>query len=314
MEDFPVYLFTGFLESGKTKFIKETLEDTRFNSGERTLLLLCEEGEIEYDTAPGYMKNVFIERLEKESDLTPRVLDYFEKKHKAERAIVEYNGMWMIRSFMDNLPESWAVYQEFMFADATTFLAYNANMRSLVGDKLSSCDLVVFNRFTDSMDKMAFHKIVRGISRRPDIGYEYGDGRVEYDDIEDPLPYDVESPHIVLDDNDYAIWYRDVSEEPKKYNGKTIDYLGMAVTNPRFKPGIFVFGRQVMTCCAADIQFASFIALCDPDKMPSTRKWYRASFKMEYKFHKLYRQKGPVMTVLSMEPADPPADPVATFF
>ena len=45
----PVYAFTGFLESGKTKFIQETLEDPRFNGGERTLLLVCEEGEEEYD-------------------------------------------------------------------------------------------------------------------------------------------------------------------------------------------------------------------------------------------------------------------------
>ena len=42
--EIPVYLFTGFLEAGKTRFIQETLEDERFNAGERTLLLLCEEG------------------------------------------------------------------------------------------------------------------------------------------------------------------------------------------------------------------------------------------------------------------------------
>ena len=47
--ELPVYLFTGFLESGKTKFIQETLEDSRFNAGERTLLLVCEEGVEEYE-------------------------------------------------------------------------------------------------------------------------------------------------------------------------------------------------------------------------------------------------------------------------
>ena len=115
--------------------------------------------------------------------------------------------------------------------DASTFLGYNANMRSLVVDKLSSCELVVFNRFTESMDKMEFHKIVRGISRRTDIAYEYGEGRVEYDDIEDPLPYDLNAPVIELKDEDYAIWYRDVSEEPKKYHGKIVEYKGMAIVN-----------------------------------------------------------------------------------
>ena len=49
-QEYPVYLFTGFLESGKTSFINETLSDPKFyKDGDRTLLLLCEEGEEEYD-------------------------------------------------------------------------------------------------------------------------------------------------------------------------------------------------------------------------------------------------------------------------
>ncbi len=314
MEDFPVYLFTGFLESGKTRFIKETLEDSRFNGGERTLLLLCEEGELEYDTDLPSMENVFIEVIENESDLTPRVLDYLEKKHRAERAMVEYNGMWQISSFCDNMPEAWAIYQEFLFIDAGTFLNYNANMRGLVVDKLTTCELAVFNRFGAGMDKMEFHKIVRGVSRRTAIVYESPDGNVEYDDIEDPLPYDLDAPVIMVGDEDYALWYRDVSEEPKKYKGKTVECLGMAVVNPRFQAGSFAFGRKVMTCCVEDIQFASFLALCDPAHMPENKKWYRLRFEMEFKFHKLYGRRGPVLTVRSMEEAGPPEDPVATFY
>ena len=314
MEDFPVYLFTGFLEAGKTRFIKETLEDPRFNGGERTLLLLCEEGEIEYDTELPCMENVFIEVIENESDLTPRVLDYLEKKHRAERALVEYNGMWQVNSLYDGMPDAWAVYQEFMFVDAGTFLSYNANMRGLVVDKLSSCELVVFNRFLPDMDKMEFHKIVRGVSRRTAIAYESPEGDVAYDDIEDPLPFDIDAPVIELDDEDYALWYRDVSEEPKKYSGKTVECLGMAVVNSRFKAGSFAFGRKVMTCCVEDIQFASFLAQCDPKSMPENKKWYKLRFEMEYKFHKLYGRRGPVLTVLSMEEAEPPEEPVATFY
>ena len=47
-KEIPVYLFVGFLESGKTKFIQETFEDPNFDSGDKTLLLICEEGEEEY--------------------------------------------------------------------------------------------------------------------------------------------------------------------------------------------------------------------------------------------------------------------------
>ena len=164
MEDFPVYLFTGFLESGKTRFIKETLEDPRFNGGERTLLLLCEEGEVEYDTDLRCMENVFIEVIENESDLTPRVLDYLEKKHRAERVMVEYNGMWMLSSLYDNMPDAWAIYQEFLFIDAGTFLSYNANMRGLVVDKLTTCELAVFNRFVAGMSMGGYGAYKLGIT------------------------------------------------------------------------------------------------------------------------------------------------------
>ena len=117
--EIPVYLFTGFLEAGKTRFIQETLEDKRFNAGERTLLLLCEEGEEEYapDTFAG--QNVFIETIEEENDLAATRLAALQKKHRATRVLVEYNGMWMLDSLYRHMPEEWSIYQEFLFVDAT---------------------------------------------------------------------------------------------------------------------------------------------------------------------------------------------------
>ena len=43
-QQIPVYLFTGFLEGGKTRIIQESMEDKRFNSGEKTLMIQCEDG------------------------------------------------------------------------------------------------------------------------------------------------------------------------------------------------------------------------------------------------------------------------------
>ena len=213
--DIPVYLFTGFLEAGKTKFIQETLEDKRFCTGERTLLLVCEEGEEEYAPEQFADPSVLIRVIESQDELTVDNLARYVEETKAERVVIEYNGMWLLDALYAAMPEGWMVYQEFLFADATTFLAYNNNMRQLVYDKLKSCELVVFNRFTPAMDKMAFHKIVRGASRRADIAYENLSGQVEYDDIEDPLPFDLEAPIVEIGDEDYAMWYRDMSEEPK---------------------------------------------------------------------------------------------------
>ncbi len=313
-KELPVYLFTGFLEAGKSKFIKGTLEDPRFNVGDRTLFLVCEEGEVEFDEDLPQMENVFIEVIENESDLTPKVLQYLEDKHQATRVLVEYNGMWRLINLFNNMPEHWAIYQEFLFIDSNTFLTYNKNMRELVVDKLATCDMAVFNRFQEGMDQLLFHKIVRSVSRRANIAYEYENGEVEYDDLEDPLPFDMEADVIEIDDDDYALWYRDISEDMKKYSGKTVEFTGIAVYNNRVAPGTFAFGRQVMTCCEADIQFASLLAQCPPKDMPTNNGWYKMRFKIEIKFHKMYGEKGPILNVISMEKCPAPAQPVATFF
>ncbi|MBQ5870732.1 MAG: hypothetical protein IIW57_07250 [Lachnospiraceae bacterium] len=312
--DIPVYLFTGFLESGKTKFIQETLCDERFNKGEKTLLLVCEEGVEEYEPDEFSGENVFIKIVEEESELSEELLRSFIKETDAERVVVEYNGMWMLDSLYQAMPEEWVVYQEFMFADATTFLTYNQNMRQLTYDKLKSCELVVFNRFTREMDKMPYHKIVRGASRRADIAYEYAPDDVEYDDIEDPLPFDINAPVIEIGVNDYAIWYRDLTENPSNYEGKTIKVLCRALTRKKLPSKTFIVGRHVMTCCIEDTQFAALVCQWDQASKVINDSWVTLTAKIHYKFHVAYKQKGPVLTCIEMEPAEAPENSIATFF
>ena len=313
-QDMPVYLFTGFLEAGKTKFIQETLEDRRFCNGERTLLLVCEEGEEEYAPDQFADPNVFIRVIGEQSELNTPNLLRFAAETRCERVVVEYNGMWMLDALYQAMPESWMVYQEFLFADATTFLSYNSNMRQLVYDKLKSCELVVFNRFTPDMDKMAFHKIVRGASRRADIAYEAPDGQVVYDDIEDPLPFDLNAPVVEIADEDYALWYRDMSEEPKKYEGKTVKFKCRALKRGKLPKGCFVVGRHVMTCCVEDIQFAGLVCQWDKADLVQDESWMVLTAKINYKFHLAYGKRGPVLTYLDSALTSPPAQDVATFY
>lgn len=313
-KDIPVYLFTGFLESGKTKFIQETLEDRRFCNGERTLLLVCEEGEEEYAPEQFADKNVFIRVAASQEELTADRLSAWLKETRAERVVIEYNGMWLLDVLYGAMPEGWMVYQEFMFADAGTFLTYNANMRQLVYDKLKSCELVVFNRFNGSMDKMEFHKIVRAASRRSDIAYEYVGGKVEYDDIVDPLPFDINAPIVEIGDDDYAEWYRDMSEEPKKYEGKTVRFKCRALVRKKMPEHSFIVGRHVMTCCVQDIQFAGLVCQWDKADTVKDDSWIVLTAKINFKFHRAYSKKGPVLTYINSEPCDAPEQPVATFY
>lgn len=310
----PVYLFTGFLEAGKTRFIQETLEDKRFCKGEKTLLLVCEEGVEEYEPDQFCTKTVAIRTIADQSELTSENLLRLARETDAERVVVEYNGMWMLDLLYTALPEGWMVYQEFFFADARTFLVYNENMRQLVYDKLKSCELAVFNRFTPDMDKMAFHRIVRGASRRCDIAYEAPDGKVEYDDIVDPLPFDVDAPVIEIGDDDYALWYRDLSEEPKKYEGKTVCFRCQAVVRGKLPSETFVVGRPVMTCCVQDIQFAGLVCQWKNANTVQDDSWIVLTARINFKFNRAYGKKGPVLTFLSMEPSEEPEQPVASFY
>ena len=310
----PVYLFTGFLEAGKTRFIQETLEDKRFCKGEKTLLLVCEEGVEEYEPDQFCTKTIALRTIADQSELTSENLLRLARETDAERVVVEYNGMWMLDLLYTALPEGWMVYQEFFFADARTFLVYNENMRQLVYDKLKSCELAVFNRFTPDMDKMAFHRIVRGASRRCDIAYEAPDGKVEYDDIVDPLPFDVDAPVIEIGDDDYALWYRDLSEEPKKYEGKTVCFRCQAVVRGKLPSETFVVGRPVMTCCVQDIQFAGLVCQWKNANTIQDDSWIVLTARINFKFNRAYGKKGPVLTFLSMEPSEEPEQPVASFY
>ncbi len=314
MQQIPVYAFTGFLDSGKTKFIQETLEDPRFNSGEKTLLLVFEEGEEEYDfsTYPG--KNVYLEVLDQKT-VTTKELSDLAKKYKAERVVAELNGMQQVGDLYMRFPENWAVAQEIMFADSTTILAYNANMRNLVMDKLVGAQMIAFNRLEPGTDVMPFHKLARAANRNVDILYDYTDGTTAPDTIEDPLPWDMEAPVITIKDEDYALWYRDVSEEPQKYDGKTVNFKAQVAMLRRDKNGMFAPGRFVMTCCVQDIQFCGIPCRYAQAAELESRSWVMVTAKVSCEKHRLYKgEAGPMLTALSIEKNAPPADPdVATF-
>lgn len=314
MQQIPVYAFTGFLDSGKTKFIQETLEDPRFNAGERTLVLIFEEGEEEYDLSTYPKKNVYLEVLDQQT-VTAEELKALQKKYKAERVVAELNGMQQVGDLYMRFPDSWAIAQEVMFADATTFMTYNANMRNLVMDKLMGAQMVVFNRMAPGQDVMPFHKLARAANRRIDILYDYTDGTTKFDEIEDPLPFDINAPVIEIKDEDYALWYRDVSEEPQKYDGKTVHFKGQVAMLRRDKNGMFAPGRFVMTCCVEDIQFCGIPCRYAGAGSLESRSWVWVTAKIGAEKHPLYKgDVGPVLTAISVETGAEPADPdVATF-
>ena len=309
-----VYLFTGFLEAGKTRFIAETMRDPNFNDGKRKYLIIqCEEGEEELDPED-YGANVSLATFDEEQRITPDRLSALQKRAGADIVIVEYNGMWNLDTLYNALPEGWMVYQEVMIVDSQTAITYNANMRQLMVDKLTGCEMVVFNRTTPETDKMPLHKLVRGVSRRANICYEDMAGEIEFDQIEDPLPFDINAPVIDIKDEDFAIFYRDMTEEFPKYNGKTVRFKGIVALDSALGKSQFAVGRHIMTCCADDIAYRGVVAKGTLGKSLKTRDWVIVEGKLLEENSPIYRGRGPVLTVTKLEFSEKPEQEVATFY
>ncbi len=310
----PTYVFLGFLESGKSTFIQDTLSDKRFDTGEKTLLLVCEEGETEYEPDKFQVKDVVVVPVSDEESLTPEFLADLQQKHNFGKVMIEYNGVWGIDTLFGSLPEEWAVAQIMSLFDASSFMNYNQNMRQLVYEKIQIADLVVFNRFESCGDVMPFHKVVRAISRQCEIVYEDVEGRVKMDDIVDPLPFDVNAPVVEISDRDFAIWYADLSDDVKKYVGKTVRFKGMVAHDKKLPDSEVAIGRYIMQCCEADIQFYGMISKSKTPVEFQDKDWVTVTGVIGFAYHKAYGQKGPVMEIKSIEAAEAPEEEVATFY
>lgn len=314
MEDTPVYLVTGFLESGKTKFVQETLQDKKFCTGDRVLVISFEEGVEELDPSLFASPDVFYEYIENKEDMSPEKFIILQKKHNATKILIEYNGMWQLGDLFDAAPENWVIGQQILFFDSATFSMYNTNMRSLVVDKIQTADMIVFNRLTDDIDPMDFHRAVRGLSRSASIIYEKTTGEIAYDNIEDPLPFDKDAPVIRVEDKDYALFYRDLCESMSDYDGKTVSFKALICNDKSLGTGTMLAGRHVMTCCVDDIQYSPMVCKWGKSDEWKNYDWATVTGKIEIKNHKVYGGVGPVLYAESVEKASEPQEPVAVFY
>ena len=176
-----------------------------------------------------------------------------------------------------------------------TYAGDNA-MRGLLLDKLRGSELLVVNRaeaVNDDESRQLIHKLVRQASRRCDIAYEFKDGSVAYDDIPDPLPFDINAPIIEIPEEFFGVWYMDCMDDPKKYDGKTVKYLAQVCQTPQAGKGAFVPGRFAMTCCVQDIQFVGMPCKYDDYKSLEQRSWITITAKINVKYHPIYKGQTP---------------------
>ena len=312
-EPIPVYVFTGFLESGKTQFIKEILADPGFTENERTALLLCEEGLEEYDEREMLRLGTAIVPIESPDRLTPNILKRVEQKYDPDRILVEYNGMWKLDDLIAAFPARWELYQIVTTVDASTFELYSANMGPMMFEHITTADLVVFNRCTDALKEMLYQKNIRAMNPRATIYLDDVDGNSEDYNRNMPLPFDVDADVIDIAPEDYGLWYIDAMGDPGKYDGKTVRFLGQAYVGRDVPAGSFVPGRFGMVCCAEDISFLGFICRYDGAKDLKQRDWVCVTASITVEALPQYRGEGPVLHAIEVVPADKPAEDLVYF-
>lgn len=308
----PIYLITGFLESGKTDFLTFTMEQEYFADGEKTLLIVCEEGEKEYEPAKLAKLNTVMVTCEREEDFTAEYLKSLKRQYRPERVLIEYNGMWRMSTIMDlRLPFNWEIYQVITVVDATTFNLYLTNMKSQVVDMVSRAEMVMFNRCTEDTPCAMFRRSIKAVNRRVQVIFEDANGEMQ--DIPEELPYDLEAPVIQIEDDDYGIWYIDAMDHPENYKGKTICFKGMAMTSNQFPKGYFVPGRSAMTCCADDIRFLGYLCKGNDLMKVKNKQWVQIEAKFQFEFQPAYEGEGPMLYATSIKPTDAPKEELVYF-
>lgn len=303
--DVLVYLMTGFLDSGKTQFLKFTLEQDYFQIDGTTLLILCEEGEEEYAPEMLSAHNIVAETVDAPEDLTEEWLAELDVKYRPERVVVEYNGMWKVSDFESlKLPEGWGIEQKITTVDASTFQIYLANMKPLFVEMVRNSEMVLFNRCTDIKSLAGYRRSVKVVSPQAEVIFEDENGEVE-NIFEDQVPYDLKADVIEIQPEDYGIWYVDMGENSDRYNGKVVEFTARVLKPRSFPDKFFLPGRMAMTCCADDTTFLGYV--CKSSYAPKLKAgmWVKVRAKVTYEKLALYRGEGPVLNAEHIESAEP---------
>lgn len=311
-EGVPVYIITGFLDSGKTRFINEMLADKGFTEGERTLILRCEEGEGEYDEALLKVGNATVRELSSPDEMDEMFMK-LDEELMPERIILEYNATWMMTRLYDApKPEEWELAQIVTLIDANTFERYLTNMRNFMTDGINEADLILFNRCGEDAPKSKFRRTARALNNSARVYFENLDGSTDDGVSDEDLPYDMSADPVEIADEQFGIWYLDALEHPARYDGKTLKMKVQAAYMKGMPNKTYVASRQAMTCCADDIGGIGFLCKTE-ETLPQKGKYYEVTVKAEKAHSPMHGREAIILVQKSSKPAQKPKDEIVYF-
>ena len=293
--EIPIYLITGFLESGKTTFINFTVAQDYFQIDEPTLLITTEEGEVEYDEKELLKYNTVLEVVESQEQFTPEYLKKLKRRYNPERVILEYNPLWSVKKLEEmEMPRGWGIVQEIVTVDASCFQIYMQNMKSIFMEMSQHADMVMFNRCRPQDPLASFRRSIKVVNPACDVLFEDEEGEIS-NIFEDSMPYDLDADIIDIEDADYGIFYVDMEDHPERYRGKTVRFKGRVLKSENANAKFFVPGRMAMTCCADDTTFIGYICEFPKAKSLLMGQWVEVTAVVDWKYMEQYEGEGPVL-------------------
>lgn len=297
----PVYIFTGFLESGKTTLIKETLADPNFTENEKTLLIVCEEGEVEYSQEWLNKMNTTLLTVENQTVLDKHFFQNCEWQYEPDRIMIEFNGTWSVANLLNvQLPKEWILLQILATVNAQTFASAMSNMRSIFFDQLAYCEMVIFNRCDDTCKKSFLRSNIKAINKGAQIIYEDIYGRIN-ELKEDELPFDVKASHLMINEDDYGLWYMDALENPEKYRSKQVTFKGKILRRESDPEDTYVIGRMAMVCCSDDTQLIGYLCKSSHAEAMVDGDWLELTAKMSIIYDEDYGGDVPYLHEVSYQ-------------
>lgn len=256
-KELPVFLINGFLDSGKTSLIKEIIESDDVYQNNNTVVIVTEDGENGYSQEWLNRNKVKVIMALEEEKLKADFFDKIYKDYKPKQVFIELNAFMDFDSF--TFPDYYVVYQQVTLFDATKFEVFFNNMKPLINSMVKYSTLIIFNRSDNVKNLGNFRRGLRAFNQQGQVAFETKDGKMSTM-LDEDLPYDLNDETIRLKDKEYPIWYLDVFDNSPKYQNKTICFRAYVrdVT-----PDSIIVGRQIMTCCEADIQFYGYECITD---------------------------------------------------
>lgn len=310
MGQIPTFIINGFLDSGKTSFIINTFENDGFGNRGKTLLVICEEGEVEYSQEVLSRYNISTFVISSEKEFNSKALDKAIKEHKPNRIVIEMNGMWNINEL--KFPGVCRLAQLLLFIDFTTFGVYFNNMRQRMVDMMKVSDIIVFNRVKNPQDLSPYQVNVKMINSQAQ--FLIMDEKFEaMEAYEDPLPYDIEADVIKIEDQDFGRFYIDTFDNKERYNGKVVELNAMVILSKQLPENTFIVGRKVMTCCSNDIQLYGHLCNNLMGLKLKNNSWIHIVAKITFEYSEEYEEEELIFVPIKIEPIQPIKNQVLDF-